>query len=234
MRILLAILATLACASATLAAIPKNETEFRARFHLEQYPNISYHNSQDMDIGFDKFNGLLASGGKGFKKIDGVDASSIILKIVDIPAVQETLLKPGERLPTASLLGLDGRAVELHSRAGRPLLMNFFFDVCTPCIAETPALNEFAKLRRDIDVVAVTFDTPEQARAFVAKHGFTWTIVPNARPFINQMGVRKYPRFAYVDKAGKLLGIGGSPEISPGKRVTPDALDGWIRKLDGT
>jgi hypothetical protein len=41
-------------------------------------------------------------------------------------------------------------------------------------------------------------------------------------------------RFAYVDKDGKLLGIGGSSEISPGKRVTPDALDGWIRKLGGT
>jgi hypothetical protein len=58
--------------------------------------------------------------------------------------------------------------------------------------------------------------------------------VPNARPFIKQVGVRKYPKFAYVDVDGKLLGIGGSAEISSGKRVTPDALNGWIRKLDGT
>ena len=57
-----------------------------------------------------------------------------------------------------------------------------------------------------MNFLAVTFDAPEEARAFVARYKFRWRIVPDAREFIDRMRVKHYPTMALFDANGRLLG----------------------------
>ncbi|MEO5334889.1 MAG: DsbE family thiol:disulfide interchange protein [Magnetococcus sp. YQC-5] len=71
---------------------------------------------------------------------------------------------------------LDGGApVTLSAHRGKWVLVNFWGSWCVSCIAEHPYLLELAnkvKARQDFVIIGVDFrDTPEAARAFLARHG---------------------------------------------------------------
>jgi peroxiredoxin len=233
MKITLALIAILLCTTASLAAPPMDEQKFREMMGLEEYQDVSFRDNSGADIGFDKFREGI-KGGKGYSTMKNPAKSTAIVQIVDKPAPSrpdKILVKRGERMPEASLRDLDGGVVGLHSRGSRPLLINFFFAACAPCITETPALNAFARQRKDIDVVAITFDDPATARKYVVKHGFQWPIVPDGESFLDKVGIKTFPSFAYVGKDGKVLGISGASDIGEKGDLTVAKLDAWIGKL---
>jgi thiol-disulfide isomerase/thioredoxin len=239
MKINLALVATLLCTTASLAAAPMDEQQFREMMGLEEY-RVSYRDDRGADVGFDKFQEGI-KGGKGYTIIKDPEKSTAVFQVNNKPrllvsssvkAPDTVLVKRGERLPEASLRDLDGRVIGLHSRGSRPLLINFFFAACAPCITETPTLNTFAKQRKDIDVVAVTFDDPGTARKFVGRHGFEWPIVPDGQAFLDKLGIKSFPSFVYLGKDGKLLGISNGSEIGVKGVPTLAELDAWIGKLE--
>ena len=69
----------------------------------------------------------------------------------------------------SQLATLDGsRFVEL-AKLGQPLLINFWGVDCPPCIAELPALAEFANQQPAWTVVLVSTDSAQTARDFLRK-----------------------------------------------------------------
>ena len=240
MKIYLTLVATLLCATASVAAPPMDEQKFREMMGLEEYKDVSYRDDGGAAIGFDKFQEGIKDG-KNYLVRKNPAKSTAVVQIKDnlglsfvttTLAPAAVLVKLGEQLPEASLRDLDGRVVGLHARGGRPLLMNFFFAACAPCITETPALNAFAKQRKDLEVVAVTFDDPATARKFVVKHGFEWRIVPDGQDFLDKMGINTFPSFAYLDKDGKVRGISRASDMGGKGDLTVAELDAWIRKLE--
>ena len=57
-----------------------------------------------------------------------------------------------------------------------------------------------------MNFLAVTFDEPQVARAFVARYKFRWRVVPDAREFIDRMRVKQYPMMALFDAQRAVAG----------------------------
>jgi cytochrome oxidase Cu insertion factor (SCO1/SenC/PrrC family) len=127
---------------------------------------------------------------------------------------------------------LNGKRLNSASLRGKPTLINFYFAKCVPCILEVGPLNGFAVERRDLNVLAVTFDEPAEAKAFVARYGFAWRVLPDARDFIDRMAVKRYPMMALFDADGRLLGTraGGAKDELEAAAVAP-SLKRWVDGL---
>ena len=69
----------------------------------------------------------------------------------------------------SELATLDGSRFVQLATLGQPLLINFWGVDCPPCIAELPALVEFAKLQPTWTVVLVSTDSAQTARDFLRK-----------------------------------------------------------------
>lgn len=83
------------------------------------------------------------------------------------------LNRPAGDFTAPSLDG--GPPVTLSAHRGKWVLVNFWGSWCVSCVAEHPYLLTLAakvKERNDFVVIGVDFrDTPEAARAFLARHG---------------------------------------------------------------
>jgi cytochrome oxidase Cu insertion factor (SCO1/SenC/PrrC family) len=139
---------------------------------------------------------------------------------------------PVTAMPSFDLPDLQGKRVTSASLVGKPTLMNFYFATCVPCILEVGPLNTYAASRKDMNFIAVTFDEPAEARAFVQRFGFRWRVVPDARDFIDRMRVKNYPQMALFDAQGRLLGVkpGGAKDELEAATVLPQ-LKRWVDGL---
>ncbi|UII25529.1 TlpA family protein disulfide reductase [Fulvivirga maritima] len=109
---------------------------------------------------------------------------------------------PNKEFPT-----LKGDKVILAG-GGRPMLINFWFTQCAPCVKEMPILNDLqTKYKQQMDFVAITFSKAEEVEKFLPKHPFTFTQVTNAASFIDELGIMDYPTTIFINKDGKLIYI---------------------------
>lgn len=83
---------------------------------------------------------------------------------------------PLAEIPDVVISDLDGEPVALRSLAGRPLVINYWFSTCPPCMLEMPALAEVAAEYSDrVRFVGINpQDTAERARSFAADRGVTY------------------------------------------------------------
>ena len=139
---------------------------------------------------------------------------------------------PVTAIPPFDLKDLDGRRVTSGTLEGKPTLVSFFFATCLPCILEVEPINRYAAARPQMNFLAVTFDEPAEARAFVKRYGLRWRVVPDARDFIDRMRVKQYPLMALFDANGKLLGTkkGGARDELEAANVEPQ-LKRWVEGL---
>lgn len=206
-RSLLAGLVLLA-GSALAADPPLTERDFRQNLGLGADARISYRDLSCQPVAFDAFAAGMrdaAAHADVDRSADGREVTMTVRKR-GMPAC-ESPYPPISRLPPLDLPDLAGRRVTTASLRGKPTLINFFFSTCVPCILEVKPLNGFAAARPHMNFLAVTFDEHETARAFVARFGFRWRIVPDARDFIDRVRVKHYPMMALFDAHGRLLGI---------------------------
>lgn len=177
------------------------EEWIREAFGLDATTEIFYRAEDGEELEFEEFAKLVMEG-KNFGKPMGQEGPFVL-------TVSEP--KPQREMPTSfpdlDMADLEGRPVRSEDFLGRELLVNFFFAECAPCVEETPALNEFARLNPGIAVLAITFDPVDVAEQFVVDHGFEWPIVPNGQEFIFGAGVYAYPSYFLLDKNGGLLGV---------------------------
>lgn len=135
-------------------------------------------------------------------------------------------LKLGDALPEFHLARLDGRAVDNKALEGRYTLVSFYFAECGPCVKEVPLLNELAKRRKDINLLAITHDGAKESKEFVQKHGLAWPILADAGKLTKEIGVKAFPTMALFDAKGKLVEVmTGSARLE-----NPVAFDAWLDK----
>lgn len=163
-------------------------------------------------------------------RLDG-DAKTVEITIGgELPAELQVPMKtaPGDPLPMLALTDLHGEEHRWPREDGRFTLMNFYFSTCGPCIQEIPELNAFAGKRRDMATLAVTFDDKEETRRFIEQRKLAWDVVPDARAFIEALGVSAYPTFVLVDSAGRLV---ATRDIVPAKSANAhESLEAWVER----
>lgn len=99
-----------------------------------------------------------------------------------------------------------GEVIKLSQFQGQPVVLNFWFPSCPPCVAEMPDLEaSFQEHRADgvqfIGVQLLGIDTAEDGQAFVDKLGVTYALGPDEDSDItfNQFKVPGFPTTFFLD-----------------------------------
>jgi hypothetical protein len=228
---LLGLIANGAAFAATPA--PFTESDFRATLGAADTVRLSYRGLDCQPLGFDEFAQAMAEPGAHSDVERAVDGTAITVTVRRRGGnICSSPYPPVAELPPFELRDLAGKRVSAASFKGKPTLINFYFAACVPCIREVEPLNRFAADRPGMYFLAMTFDEPQVARAFVARYHFQWRVVPDAREFIDRMRVKQYPMMALFDESGRLLGVrgGGARDELEAAAVAPQ-LARWVDGL---
>lgn len=241
-QLLLAVLLGIAAMSGTCLAQSTPEESLRRGLHLEDYKVLKFSDANGASMSASEFMSL-ASTGHSFSISKDSTASVATLSIdgaakqsgpATMPAKLNAGLKVaiGGKIPATPAPGLNRASAKSQSMTGRPVLISFFFHDCLPCIQEIPALNAFAAKNPGVSVLAVTFESSDDARSFVSGYGLKWPVSVDAGRFIDGLGVKTYPTLALVSADGKLLGartgnLAKADAPSDASRV----LQSWVRSL---
>jgi cytochrome c biogenesis protein CcmG/thiol:disulfide interchange protein DsbE len=117
----------------------------------------------------------------------------------------------GQGAPDITGTTLDGTPLRLADLRGHPVIVNFWGPSCVPCRSEFPLFKaKLAEHAADgLDVVGVLmFDTPTEARAFVAQFGAPWpTIVDPDGALQKAYQAVARPQTYFIDRDGVIRTI---------------------------
>lgn len=195
---------------------------------LTNYQNIEYQDENGASITFVQFQKKLSESGFSMeKKKVGEQATAIVkLQAAKLKAPKAKYkLAAGSPFPAFKLQATDGNVVDNEALRGKYTVVSFYFSDCAPCIKEVPMLNEFAERNKEFATLAVTFDSPDEAKKFAQRTRFSWRTVAGAEELLGQIGVKSYPTFALLDPQGVLVTIENGFDAA-GKGTT---LDKWVQ-----
>jgi cytochrome oxidase Cu insertion factor (SCO1/SenC/PrrC family) len=229
-----ALIALLLLGGPALAQDPQpTEENFRKHLGLAPSAKLEYRNLECKPVSFAGFVDGMRKPGAHADVERSVDGSAVTMTVkLKGMAPCPSPYPPVTAIPPFDLKDLDGRRVTSAGLKGKPTLVSFFFATCLPCILEVEPINRFAASRPQMNFLAVTFDEPAEARAFVQRFGLRWRVVPDARDFIDRMRVKQYPLMALFDANGQLLGTkkGGARDELEAANVEPQ-LKRWVDGL---
>jgi cytochrome c biogenesis protein CcmG/thiol:disulfide interchange protein DsbE len=115
-------------------------------------------------------------------------------------------IERGKAVPDITGTTIDGKAFDLTSLRGHPVLINFWGPTCPPCREEMPLLAKLAARHAADGFVVVgvlTGDPVEPARQFAAAYGATWpTVIDPGGVLKDAYHVVGRPQSFYVDRNG--------------------------------
>ncbi len=100
----------------------------------------------------------------------------------------------------------DGETLRISDLEGKPIVMNFWFPSCPPCVAEMPDLERvYQKHKADgvefIGVQLVGLDTVEDGKRFVSDMGITYPVGADEDGGIVQAyGITGFPTTVFIDR----------------------------------
>ncbi|MFY9608395.1 MAG: cytochrome c biogenesis protein CcdA [Blastocatellia bacterium] len=115
-----------------------------------------------------------------------------------------------EPLPPATLSLLNGGTLDLASKKGKVLLIDFWATWCLPCISEIPIFNQLDKdyKARGFEVIAVSLDEEGAAKVkpFLKRHPMHYTQTLGDQKIAGDLGVGEssLPVALLVDKQGRI------------------------------
>jgi len=141
-------------------------------------------------------------------------AAAALVTLLVIAAVRlagPSRVAAGQGAPEITGTTLDGAAFRLADLRGHPVIVNFWGPSCVPCRSEFPLFkSKLAEHAADgLAVVGVLmFDTPPEARAFVAQYGAPWPTVvdPNGEIRKAYQAVAR-PQTYFIDRSGVIRTI---------------------------
>ena len=121
-------------------------------------------------------------------------------------------LVPGDKAPTVSGYGLDGKEVQVSYAAAKLTVVNFWATWCVPCRGEMPALEKIRAAHPEpgsLQVVGALLNDPatvEEVKAVIDETGVTYGILAVPEGTGNAWGgLTLVPTTFLVDGEGKLV-----------------------------
>ena len=145
-------------------------------------------------------------------------------------SLRDLKVQPGQELP-------DFPASErLKAFRGKPLLINFYTVHCAPCIKEIPKLNALRHLNPDLQVLAITPDSMQEATDYANTRRLSWPIVsPGEEYLFDTLGVKAFPAFAILDAQGNLLDATYGNQLGgEDGHATLSGISKWVESVLGT
>jgi len=146
------------------------------------------------------------------------------------PSATTAGISKGNPAPAIAGTTLDGTTFDLASLRGRPVIVNFWGPSCVPCRDEFPLFKQKLAAHA-VDGLAIvgilTYDGPDDARAFIAQYGATWPTVQDPSGAIRTTyRVVGRPQSYFIDRNGVLR------EISVGQ-VTESLFEADFALISG-
>ena len=99
---------------------------------------------------------------------------------------------------------------KMSEQTGHPVIVNFWFPSCPPCVAEMPDLEQVFQNHRDegleiVGVQLVGLDTVQDGQDFVNEIGVTYALGPDEdAEIIMDYGVTGFPTSVFVNADGSI------------------------------
>ena len=117
-------------------------------------------------------------------------------------------------LPEFALQDLAGKSTPISTWGGKSLMINFWATWCAPCLTEIPLLKALASdwAARDLTVVGIAVDHPEQVKAFVLRFKIDYPILigdQDALDLAAKFGMDSpaFPFTVFTDRRGEVVAL---------------------------
>jgi len=124
---------------------------------------------------------------------------------------------------------LGGISYSQSNLIGKITIINFWFELCAPCVAELDALN---KLYHTFDAnpkfqfISFSVDTPELARECIKRYNLLYPVISISREECFRLNCNVgFPTTIIVDESGKMV------FIKPGGHTEKHAVEEDIDKI---
>lgn len=108
----------------------------------------------------------------------------------------------GKAFPDFKVKDTEGKEWSNADVTGRPMVLNFWYTGCGPCIREMPELNKWMEVYPDATYLATTFDSAAQIKKIVESRPFLFTQIADDLFFFETFHVSGMPVTILVDKKG--------------------------------
>ncbi|WP_028542819.1 MULTISPECIES: TlpA disulfide reductase family protein [unclassified Paenibacillus] len=121
-------------------------------------------------------------------------------------------IKPGQRLPSLILKGLNGKSYDVGATRNKALVISFWASWCDPCRLEAPMLNElYSKYKDDVDVYGINvtrYDRLEDVQKFSRSLDLQFPILLDEQgALFERFGGVAFPTHVLVDHHGQVREI---------------------------
>jgi peroxiredoxin len=213
-----------------LQATPPDEQALRLALNVGPNLEIRYRSLDCQPVAFEDFaDGLRAWRSFTSRAFDPAGGSVTLTvarkgaKRCPFPYARVTAMP---QLNAADLAGVRVTSADLR---GRFTVMTFFFATCPTCRRDVSPLNALAARHPELNTLAVTYEPPDVARAFVAEQGFEWRVVPAEPGFIRSAGVYVYPTVILFAPDGRLVArLTGGVKGGHDERSLAEGLERWL------
>lgn len=114
----------------------------------------------------------------------------------------ELALKVGDRVGAFAVKDMQGKTWTDQNTLGRPLVLNFWYTGCGPCIKEMPELSTWVDACPEVNFLAVTWNTADEIRAIIERQGFRFVQITDDKSLWKMFGVQQTPTTIVIDKEG--------------------------------
>lgn len=115
---------------------------------------------------------------------------------------KKTLIQEGDKIGRFSVKDMTGRVWDNGSTEGRPLVLNFWYIGCAPCIREMPEISRWTDECPDVNFLAVTYNSADDIKEIIDSHGFRFVQVAGDKTLWDMFGVTQTPTTVLIGKDG--------------------------------